>query len=234
MAEDPVIEEAEPAPMSILIGSTAASPYGIASPVPIAPSDAAIVPYCISGRRPIVSAARPSGRLRSRRAKDGAAIRTPTPVAPSPICCAKIGMTGTTCATPRLSMICEPTSVPTWCTSARSLQRLLLLLFAATSALLPGSAVVPLLLLSLWLWLLLLLLLLSLPAPALLLMGPPGPLPRRWCEVTMHCVRAAILGRPSVEACAHAARSSSSAERRDHMPARLITVCYDVATRLAG
>ena len=113
MACDPVMEEAGPAPTRRRHARTGARPLCMKSPVPAEPAAVISVPYCMSGLRPSVSHSLPRGRFSASRADDEAAISAPIPVAPRFISAAKMGSTGTTWLTPALSMICEPTRVPT-------------------------------------------------------------------------------------------------------------------------
>ncbi|KAJ1629696.1 hypothetical protein T492DRAFT_1009531 [Pavlovales sp. CCMP2436] len=84
IAPDPTIDEAEPMPTSSLNGTSAYSPYGIATPVPRMPMAVSIVPPTINGLRPSESAIRPSGMLTSSRAAEGVARMIPSPAALSP------------------------------------------------------------------------------------------------------------------------------------------------------
>ena len=120
IADEPDIELAEPAPMSSRMPSTAGRPLVITSPVPNWPAAVMSVPQRIKGFRPTVSAKRPSGRFTASLAKAGAEMSKPVPAAPRPISVASSGNTGTTCATPMFSIICEPTRMPTSRRSATS------------------------------------------------------------------------------------------------------------------
>ena len=96
IAEEPVIEAAEPTPQSRRNPTTGTNPCDMKSPVPIEPPAVMSVPQRMSGKRPTVSATRPSGRLMASLARDGAAMSAPMPVAPRPISEASKGSTGIT------------------------------------------------------------------------------------------------------------------------------------------
>ena len=123
IADEPVIDAAEPAPTSKRNPSTAGSPADMVRPVPIDPMAVTTVPHRMSGTRPTESASRPSGMLNTRRAIGGAASSAPTLVALNPMSIANNGSTGTTWETPTFSKTWEPTRIPTCRRSVSSCQK---------------------------------------------------------------------------------------------------------------